>query len=178
MKHVVRIILELFFLSIPIFLIAQSKMAYQPTSGSIMGTLFGPDSLPVSGAHIIIKNGLPADVSNKDGHFELSPLPDGAYTLKITHVSYFDKILKNIQVNKNSITQTDTVFLQPRLYREANVIVTASRHEQAALLVAQTINQVTPLEIYKRNSATTAEALREEEGVFIQKTKRISELRF
>ncbi len=104
-----------FVLLLSVFLFAQAHRAPQTMGGTIMGVVFGPDSLPVSDAHILIKNGLPATVSNRKGYFQLSPLPQGIYTIKIDHVAYRKKFLKNIRVRANSITQLDTVFLKPKI---------------------------------------------------------------
>ncbi len=165
-----QLMFHLICLLLPLLLFGQAHRAYRPIGGTIMGTVFGPDSLPVTDAHVLIKKGLPADVSDNLGHFQLSPLPAGVYSLEITHVSYQKKTVKNIRLRADAITQLDTIYLQAHIYPQAEVMVTASRHEQPAHLIAQTVNLVDPLEIFTRNSATTAEALREEKGVFIQKT--------
>ena len=170
MRHARPLTFLAILLLLPIFLYAQAHRANRPIGGTIMGTIFGPDSLPVTDAHVLIKKGLPADVSDNRGHFQLSPLPAGVYSLEITHVSYRKKIVKNIRLRADAITQLDTIYLQAHIYPQDEVMITASRHEQPAHLIAQTVNLIDPLEIFTRNSATTAEALREEKGVFIQKT--------
>ena len=160
---------KLLFLFIPALLYAQTKFVGEDVAG-ISGYIYNEFAEPLAGAEITIDNNGQYDISDANGFFELVPLVQGTYSIKVKHISYKPDVIENIKVNSGTITAADTVFLKTYIYNTENVIITATRNARKIYEVANALNLVDKLEIERRNSKTSAEALREEPGVFVQKT--------
>ncbi len=147
-----------------------AQPAHKSQSSEIHGIIFNEDYQPVNDAHIILQYPSRNDVSDKKGRFELGPLDAGTYTIRIEHVSYQTLELKKVKVKSGRIAVLDTIFLSTGIYQSENVIITATRTGQKLSELIPIVSMVDRREIERRNSQTSAEALREESGIFIQKT--------
>jgi TonB-dependent heme/hemoglobin receptor len=159
-----------FFIILFSFGIVHSQPARKILSSEIQGIIYNKNNGPVSDAHIILQHPPRNDVSDQNGRFELGPLDAGTYSIRIEHVSYQTLELKKVNVKPGQITVLDTIFLSIGMYQSENVIITATRTGQKLADIIPIVTMVNRQKIERRNSQTSAEALREESGIFIQKT--------
>jgi hemoglobin/transferrin/lactoferrin receptor protein len=149
---------------------ARSQPAPKILSSEIHGIIYNTNNVPVRDAHIILEHPPRNDVSDQNGRFELGPLDAGTYSIRIEHVSYQTLELEKVNVKPGQITVLDTIFLSTGIYQTENVIITATRTGQKLAEIIPIVTMVNRREIERRNSQTSAEALREESGIFVQKT--------
>ena len=95
---------------------------------------------PVAGANIYIQNGTSGTVSVAGGYFTLQDVPSNDFTLVITHVGY-EQVL--VPVDTASITAgvEIEVTLEPTLYLEDEIVVTASRYSSDVHLTHTNLTQ-------------------------------------
>jgi len=158
-----------YFLFVVLFLLitlsfAQSKFA------TIEGYIIDSHNKPIPNVHIFLLPLNHADVTDNQGHFEIKNVPAGIYQLKIDHIAYETKIINNLRVRAGSTLNIEKQTLKSRVLNGEGVIITASRTARQRYDVPHAINLVSAEKIQQRNAKTSAEALREEVGVFVQKT--------
>ena len=136
---------------------------------SISGLVTDPDGKPVSEVHVTLTPGFFTLYTSQDGSFRFDGLFPGSYTLAFQHIGFLTSRVKDVTVQDSDIIMQPFTLEFDVLDLE-NVVVTASRAERDVLEIPESVNLVSSREIRERNSKTSAEALREEVGVFIQKT--------
>ncbi len=156
-----------FLLSFLPALIAQSGQA---EFGRIIGTVTSKESsFGLENVQVYIPARNIGAVTRSDGSFVLKKLQPGYYKLKIRMLGFETVTLDSVLVRAGEV-----VVLRPQLvlkvYEVHEIQVTASRHEALQQSIPQLVSVVNRLKIRQRNSAQTPEILREEMGVFIQKT--------
>ena len=95
------------------FLLALVDLPASPFSGaqpSASGTILSRDSEPVVGAHVVVKGTLIATVTDLHGHFELTHLEPGHYTLEISAIGF--KTLKHPLEIKSGESQAFTISFE------------------------------------------------------------------
>jgi len=124
------------------------KLAYsQPLTQTVKGKIQDAQSgsgLP--GATVLLLNATPIKgaVSNPDGEFELTQVPVGRQTLKISYVGYREQIVPNVLVTSGKEVIL-TVSLQEEVIQGQEVVVKAKRDDgllnnEFATLSARTFN--------------------------------------
>lgn len=131
--------------------------------GFILDT-FG-NSIP--DVHIEIEKLELGDFSDLQGFFSLKA-PIGFHTITFSHVSFETKKIKNLKFE--GVKNLGKIILEPRVIELEEFIITATRNKKRTVDVSFPLNIVEQDVIQKRNAKTSAEALREETGIFVQKT--------
>ncbi|MGD9898995.1 MAG: TonB-dependent receptor [Calditrichaceae bacterium] len=138
--------------------------------GSITGIITDSENIPVPNAYITISRSAATLISDNEGRFAFESLNPGKYDLKISHIGYQLKIIKDILVSENSGVTLDQIRLKEQMFETEAAVITATRSRQETYELSTPVNSVSAIKILERNSKTTAEALREENGIFVQKT--------
>lgn len=157
-------------LFLEILLLSAINLSAKSDNGSIEGYIFNENKIPLSNVHIQAKPGTYSDISDSSGYFRLDDLTNDFYQLTIEHIGYQTKFLKKIQVNDNQITHLDSIILESKILIIDAMVVTAGRLKSDPPAIPNPINVITKKNISERSAKTSAEALREENGIFVQKT--------
>lgn len=143
--------------------------AFSETHLSITGTVLDQVSRkPVEKATIHLVGTSQYAETDEKGEFLLSDVDEGFLSLDISHVAY------RTLATEVSLTSTSgakiTIWLEPRTIPVDGITVTASRFAEAEFLAPQNVSVTPRVEFVQRNFSTTAEVLREEPGILVQKT--------
>ena len=109
-------------------------------------------------------------LSNSRGEFAVIDIAPGIYTISFSHISYKPYTLEGIEVIEGQETRLDPVILTARIFNASAISVTAIRMDIEKEKYTSQINVVTNTKINALQPKTSAEALREEPGIFVQKT--------
>jgi outer membrane receptor protein involved in Fe transport len=120
--------------------------------------------------HVVLNLENRATVTDSKGFYRITHVPPGTYTISFSHIRYKSRMVKNVRINPSQTLQWETLTFEYNVLELDGVSVTAARNHRTVTEVAQPVNIVTELRIRERNAKTSAEALREETGVFVQKT--------
>ncbi len=144
----------------PLFVMSQNY--------TITGSVADPKDKPISEVHITLTPGFFTFYTDDEGTFNFENLSPGSYTLLFQHIGFFHSVVQ-ITLSDKDIS-LPSVTLQYDVLDLEDVVVTASRAERDLLDLPESVSLVSSREIRERNSKTSAEALHEETGVFVQKT--------
>lgn len=108
--------------------------------------------------------------SDQNGYFEFLNLEKGNYSIHIEHVGYESVYLDDIIVSNNSLLELKKIILQEKIFKGDEIIISATRIERPYSDISTQVNVIDSESIKKQNAKSSAEALREEAGIFIQKT--------
>ncbi len=136
----------------------------------IYGVVTDINGNPVRDAHVYTDPAHQNDVTDNSGHFHLKNLPLGRYTLYIDHIGYNPLLLPISLTEDQTHLHLDTLYLQTEVYTGQDIVVTASRLQTESADTPRFTNLVSRAVIQKRDVQTSAELLREEPGIFVQKT--------
>ncbi len=106
--------------------------------------------------------------TDNNGAFRFEDLSPGSYTLTLQHIGFLQSVHEVTLLEED--VALPPVILEYDVLDLEDVVVTASRAERDVVDVPESVSLVSSREIRERNSKTSAEALREEPGVFVQKT--------
>ena len=151
------------------FLFWGNSMA-QVKGGKIDGYVYNLQGKPISDAYVVIPTLGLADVTSNNGYYIIEHIRPGSYSIKFDHISFSAKIVDNIVVRESFTTTLDTIILESHIYDVSDITVTATRSQRSTPFISSQINSVSLSQIKARNAKTSAEALREETGIFVQKT--------
>ncbi|MCK5077584.1 MAG: TonB-dependent receptor [Calditrichia bacterium] len=140
------------------------------SSTSIEGMVKDIYGNPISDAQVQLTPGNILEFTDFEGRFILKELSANTYSLKIMHISYHQQYINNISIQLNENFNLGEIILTGKIFSLQSTVVTATRSQKEILSISNSINIVDEIEINNRNAKTSAEALREESGVFIQKT--------
>jgi len=135
----------------------------------ILGSIYSHNGLPISGDHISIPNRDINEISDSEGNFKISQIDTGSHFLKIEHIAYKTLFL-TIVIEADSKINLGKIILLPDIFKSDDVLITATILPKSIDKIIPVTSKVSNLDIVRRNSKTSAEALREEPGIFIQKT--------
>ncbi len=160
----VSLFYKVLFLSFAVVLSLMTALALAATfSGRVIDATTGQ---PIAGASIILSESKSGTSSNPDGTFNLEMAEGNKATITISSVGYQKKEIQ--------ILGSDTKFLQIELQPQAmplgSITVTANRYEERTFLTQPNITVADAEQFGERNFSTTAEVLREEPGILVQKT--------
>ena len=134
---------------------------------SIRGSVTDQEGNSVSEVHITLSPELLTIYSDIDGSFQFENVPNGVYNLYFQHIGYLDSSIEVYVHNGDALIQTTLIYDVLNL---ENVVITANRDRRNILEIPESVSLISSREIRERNSKTSAEALREEVGIFVQKT--------
>jgi len=138
--------------------------------GKIEGTVVDSQGKPIANLQAILENTVMGDVSDKNGHFSIEHIKPGSYTLKLDHIGFKTKIISDLEIQDDQVLNLSTIVLEYDIVKLDGIVVTATRTDRSLMEVSKPVNLVPQARIQERNAKTTAEALREETGIFVQKT--------
>ncbi len=138
--------------------------------GGIEGIIINELKQPLSDVSVRINSGNYSDITDNNGHFFITNIPESNYQIQFEHIAYNSFTLNNIHVKKNQIVLLDTIRLESKILSADAFIITADRIERDPYEIPSSINIISQKEITERSAKTSAEALREENGIFVQKT--------
>lgn len=137
---------------------------------SIEGVVADPDGRPLVEVHVTLIPGWHTTLSDENGRFVFPDLAAGNYSLRLQYIGFETETVENVTV-VNQAVDLGTVRLTVRVLEAVeDVVVTATRSQQRSYNLAEAVNIVSRREIAERNAKTSAEALREEPGIAVQKT--------
>ncbi|MFH1892467.1 MAG: TonB-dependent receptor [Candidatus Zixiibacteriota bacterium] len=123
---------------------------------------------PIAGATIEIDGRSILSAADEDGRFIISDLDSAEYQVSVSHVGYHE-VIRYVSLRRNA-TEHIAIFLEPRTIPVDGITVTATPFSEDKFVVPAGVS-VTPREKFtERFATTTAEVLREEPGVLVQKT--------
>ena len=154
-------------LSLLFFVLSSVSAVSAADNFAISGKIYDKLSRePIAG--VTVRLGAAGAVSDSGGVFTLAKLSEGTYELHFSAVGYEPSVLK--VVLERRAARPVSVYLEPVDIPVDKITVTASRFAEDRF-AAPTSVTVTPKEKFnERTFSTTAEVLREEPGVLVQKT--------
>lgn len=160
---------RIIYLSIILFFATFSVFASE-NQGGLEGIVVNETKKPIANVSIQLNPGNYFDITDSEGHFILENIPEAEYQIMLEHIAYNPINLKNINIKKNQITILDTIQLESKIISTDEFIITADRIEKDPFETPNAVNVISKDKIIDRASKTSAEALREENGIFVQKT--------
>ncbi len=156
------------FILINIFILNISLGLAQ--TGTVKGIVIDSHNKPISDLQVVLEPKRYGDVTDSSGYFIIKNIMPGIYILKFSHIAFEKKIIKNVKISSNEVLNLNKITLHRRVIKLNRVVVTATCTNRCVTDVSYPINVVSEESIRERNAKTTAEALREETGIFVQKT--------
>ncbi len=148
----------------------QELLDHKSQTGTVKGTVIDSHNKPILDLQVVLKPEGYGDVADSSGYFVIKNIVPGIYTLEFSHIAFEKKIIKNVEISSNEVLNLNKITLRQRVIKLNRVVVTATRTNRCVTDVSYPINIVSEKSIIERNAKTTAEALREETGIFVQKT--------
>lgn len=137
---------------------------------SVKGTVTNPDGQPLAEVHITLIPGWHTTLSDENGRFFFPDLAAGDYSLRLQYIGFETTTVNNVSVADQAV-DLGKIRLTVRVLEAAeDVVVTATRSQHRSYDLAEAVNIVSRREITERNAKTSAEALREEPGIAVQKS--------
>jgi len=159
------------FTKIALFLFTLIRLVYSGNlSSGVEGKIYNVFGHPVADAQIRVTPGNIQGFTDSTGYFKIDRLPENQYTVKIIHISYHSRTVENISITDNEIFNLGIITLTGKIFSLQQTVVTATRSAEKVLNISNSVNIIDKITIENRNAKTSAEALREENGIFIQKT--------
>jgi outer membrane receptor protein involved in Fe transport len=161
-------ILRILIFSLSFFLLVISS-SISDDKPSIEGKVFDAmTKQPVYGASVILAGTRYGTTTKEDGAFTIPDILPGEYTVNISNVGY-QSFGKTVMITGTGVEEL-MIFLEPTVVPVDKVTVTASRFREEIFSVPMHISATRKAEFTERNYSTTAELLREEPGILVQKT--------
>ncbi len=148
-----------------LFILTMALMLNAAPNGNISGRVIDVktgDGLP--GANIVVEGSLFGASSDLEGHYIITKLPPGNYTLRASMMGYKNMTIKDVRVQV-SRTATANFDLEETFIQLDPVVVVAGKTEQRLDQANVSISVVTAREIERRNAIDIREALESAPGV-------------
>lgn len=146
-----------------VFLISFSALAQQ--SGSIQGLVTGPEG-PVVQATVLVTETDYGAITDFEGKFTISNLPEGSYRLKIRAVGYATT-QADVAVEAGKITRVDRVINEDR-FGLNEVVVSSSRYELSKEDAPSLVSVVGSKLLQATQSQSMVEGLSYQPGVRVE----------
>ncbi|MFQ5650141.1 MAG: TonB-dependent receptor domain-containing protein [bacterium] len=139
-------------------------------TASVIGRILDEkEATPLAHVQVFIESLQRGDVSNSNGEFHLDGLPPGNYQITFQLQGYETFRATEVVLASNETVEL-TVSLMPVIIELDKLLVTATRNLDNTANVSQLVSVVSARKIQQRSNQQTPEFLREEVGVFVQKT--------
>ncbi len=148
---------------------AEGHLFAQDIAAGLKGRVVNAEGLPLAKVVVQLDRQNSVCITDQEGAFVLSPLKDGVYKLTFTHIGFNPKSVYSIQV-KGEVRDLGEIVLVTRILPIAGMEVISTRLHKQPFELPMPFNLVTAEDITTREAKTTAEALREEPGLAVQKT--------
>ena len=139
---------------------------------SIKGVIviYNSDNQPLSGVNVRLKNLDTYYITNNSGYFEFNDLNPGIYSILIQHIGFETLLIDSIAITLDKNIFRDSLILKEKVYSSEEIVIYSSKIKQSISEISANINVISQAQIEKLNVKNSAEVLREETGISIQKT--------
>ncbi|MBN1781273.1 TonB-dependent receptor [bacterium] len=117
------------------------------------------------GVNVLVEGTFLGTASDASGHFRISRLPPGRYSLMVTMIGY-EKESVPVSVQPNAGLNM-TIELKPTVIRQPNLVITATKRRQQLEDAPTTVDVIQSEEILKRNPSRLDEVLTNTAGLGI-----------
>ena len=124
MKNLIPVFVFLIILLFQNEHIAQGNTPLGAVKGMVID---GETQEPLPGVHILIEETKEGGITEEDGRFLISNLPEGTYTLSFSFIGYTKKHLDNLKVSQGEAVDLNVVSLQEEAFSLSEVTVTPGR---------------------------------------------------
>ncbi|MCB0616176.1 MAG: carboxypeptidase-like regulatory domain-containing protein, partial [Phaeodactylibacter sp.] len=124
MKNLIPVFVFLIILLFQNEHIAQGNTPLGAVKGMVID---GETQEPLPGVHILIEETKEGGITEEDGRFLISNLPEGTYTLSFSFIGYTKKHLDNLKVGQGEAVDLNVVSLQEEAFSLSEVTVTPGR---------------------------------------------------
>ena len=145
-----------------------ARPAVAQGTGSIRGTIVGPEQKAVFGARVTVESKGRITVTSESGEYSLRSIPAGKYDLEVSALGF--KLLKREVEVPAGQTVTLDISLERGSLLLSSVVVSANRVPTVANRVATTINVLTPELVGTSPARESQDLLREIPGVELPRT--------
>ncbi len=165
-------------------LLAEGKGKSVGVSGKITGKIMNAKTgEPIYAANITIKSSVVTRNTRSDynGMYTVSELPEGIYTINVSHLTYGKKTLEDIKIANKDVTTQDIVLQETKGKNLDEVVVTTKgvgrvKESVAAILIQQknaaSVSDGISAEAIKRTpDKTTSDIMKRVSGASIQEDK-------
>ncbi|MFC1501947.1 TonB-dependent receptor domain-containing protein [bacterium] len=142
----------------------------QTQTGIVTGYAIDSQGVPISDLHVVLRELNRGSVTDSSGFFIFKDVPAGTYTLILDHIAFTIRSLPGLRVKEGGFIALGRLVLKERVLDMGDIVVSATRTDRRLTEISNSVNIVPETVIQERNAKTTSEALREETGVFVQKT--------
>jgi len=129
----------------------------------------GETGAPLVGVNVLVEGTTIGATTDEDGMYVIANIPPGDYSLRASMVGYHDRRVERVRVRGTMTVRVD-FELQQRIVQFEEISVTAARIEKEVFHTHNAVTVAHEDEIERRTPRTTPEILREEAGIFVQKT--------
>jgi hemoglobin/transferrin/lactoferrin receptor protein len=139
------------------------------TAGTLTGHIV--DSLaqsPVAGANVRVAAAILHTVTDTTGAFTITELDPGTYNLIVSHIAYVENRL-TVRITSDT-TGPIRICLLPTAIPSSDITVTTTPIEEEIFALPQGVSVTAQEEYAEKSPSTTADLLREEPGILVQKT--------
>ncbi|MBN2225915.1 MAG: TonB-dependent receptor [candidate division Zixibacteria bacterium] len=145
------------------------QSAFATETATITGTVSDVSTLlPLEGVSITIDNTTRGATTDTAGAFAIEKLPAGEYGLSVSRVGYLTTHRK-VRLDPGDAKNIQ-VALEPTALELDRINVTVARFAEETFASPSPVSITTEREFAERTFSTTAEVLREEPGILVQKT--------
>jgi len=138
----------------------------QASAQFVSGFVMDADGQSIPGANIVVEGTTNGTAAALDGSFLLGPLPAGIVSLKASAIG-FVPARASARVSAADTVRIDFV-LQEQVLESDEVVIVASRREQAAFRVPVSVVTLSSADLRARNVQRLDEALKSVSGVHVQ----------
>ena len=131
----------------------------------VQGRVVDEAGLAVPGVNILITGTDSGTASDTEGRYRLGLPSAGTFVLRFSSIGFHDR-LETIRVGDSDELLLD-VQLKERVLLGDEIVVTASRQEQAALNVPVSVSVLSADDLTRRNTVVLDDALRSVSGVTV-----------
>ncbi|UCE17443.1 MAG: TonB-dependent receptor [Gemmatimonadota bacterium] len=147
-----------------------ANAGFSEPEGTIVGSVRDTETkIPLVGVNIVLEGTTLGATTDAEGKYIIPNLPPGEYSLRASLVGYRDDRSENVRVTSTMPVRVD-FELQQRIVQFEEISVTAARTEKDVFQTHHAVTVAQEEEIERRTPRTTPEILREEVGIFVQKT--------
>jgi hemoglobin/transferrin/lactoferrin receptor protein len=153
-----------------LLILIQTKTAISDSNQDILkGQVFDEvTKQPIPNVNVFLKESNFGTTTDSNGKFSLTNVLEGKQVLIIQHIAYSEKrILFNLA---QSETKQFNIHLKPTTISFDEIVFTANRRSENVFKSHSDIFFVSENDISRRTSSTTADVLKEQPGVLVQKT--------
>lgn len=140
-------------------------------TGQVTGRVVDPEGDPVAEAVVTIHGSNRSAISDRSGRFTIRDVPAGIRELRVRRLGFREARVEGIRVPAVGDIDVGSVHLRYRPLVIPGSVVTATRTDRLIEDVSSPVNVVEAEDLRERESKSSAEALREETGLFVQKTE-------